>query len=76
MGKARKAMSWIAGGIQVTLGALAAVVAFLIHTNASLQETLAISFQEVYLYMLLLLVFGTFSIISGLLLVHRENNGN
>lgn len=76
MGRARKAVSWTVGGIQCGLGGLAAVFAFLVYASPSLQETLAITFQEVYLYMLLLLVFSTFSIISGLLLIHREKNGN
>jgi hypothetical protein len=77
MGKARKAASWFIGGIQCGLGGLAAALAFLVYASPSLQEALAITLEkEGYLYMLLLLVFSLFSIISGLLLIHREKNGN
>lgn len=77
MGNARKAASWLVGGIQCGLGGLAAVLAFLVYSSPSLQQTLAITLEkEGYLYMLLLLVFSLFSIISGLLLIHREKNGN
>jgi hypothetical protein len=75
MGRARKAVSWLVGGIQCALGGLGAVVAFLIYASQSLRETLAIAFQDVYVYMFLLLVFSVFSILSGLFLVHREQNG-
>ncbi|NWG10920.1 hypothetical protein HXY33_04100 [Candidatus Bathyarchaeota archaeon] len=76
MGKARKAVSWVVGGIQCGLGGLSAVLAFLVYASTSLRDALAITFQEMYLYMFLLLVFSMFSILSGLLLIHREKDGN
>lgn len=77
VGKVRKALSFVVGRIQCGLGGIAAVLAFLVYASSSLQETLAITLQEeVYLYMFLLLVFSLFSTLSGLLLIHREKNGN
>jgi len=76
VGRARKAASWVVGGIQCGLGGIAAVLAFLVYASPSLQETLTITLQEIYLYMFLLLVFSLFSTLSGLLLIHREKNGN
>jgi hypothetical protein len=74
MGRTRKAVTWLVGGIQCALGGLAAVVAFLVYSSQSLRETLAIAFQDIYVYMFLLLVFSVFSIVSGLFLVHREQS--
>jgi hypothetical protein len=74
MGKARRAVSWIIGGIQCVLGSLAVVFAFLAYQSPPFRDTLAMTFREAYLYMLLLLVFSAFSILSGLLLIHREKN--
>jgi hypothetical protein len=72
LGRLRKGASWVVGGIQCGLGGLASVVAFLVYASPSFRETLAIASEETYLYMFLLLVFGVFSILSGLLLVHGE----
>jgi len=74
MAKARSLVSRFVGGIQCGLGGLASVFDYLVYTNSSLQEALAIAFDEVYLYMFLLLVFGMLSILSGLLLVYEENS--
>ena len=74
MTKARSFVSWFVGGIQCGLGGLASVFAYLVYTNSSIQEALAIAFDEISLYMFLLLVFGILSILSGLLLVYEENS--
>ena len=74
MENGRKIASMIVGGIQCALGGLASVLAFLVYSSPPLRETLAIASEEIYLYMFLLLVFSLFSIVSGFLLVHRENN--
>ena len=73
MSKVRKAVSRFVGGIQCVLGVLASVFAFIIYANPSMRETIAITSEgEVYLYMFLSLIFGVFSILSGLLLVSEE----
>jgi len=72
MGEARKIVSWIAGGIQCGLGGLSSVFAFLVYASPPIQEALAIPPGELYLYMFLFLVFGMFSILSGLLLIRKE----
>lgn len=73
MTEIRKIVSRFVGGIQCTLGTLASVLAFMIYVSPSMRETIAIASEgEVYLYMFLLLIFGVFSILSGLLLVRGE----
>ena len=74
MTKVRRAVSRLVGGIQCGLGGLASVFAFLVFASPSIQEALAVTSEEVYLYMFLFLVFGIFSILSGLL-VRKEDNG-
>ena len=75
MVKVRKAVSRLVGGIQCGLGALASVFAYLIYASPSIRDALAVTSEEVYLHMFLFLIFGMFSILSGLLLVHEENGG-
>jgi len=75
MSKFRKVVSQIVGGIQCGLGGLASVFAYLIYASPSIRDMLAITPKEVYLYMFLFLVFGMFSILSGLLLVRKEDSG-
>ncbi len=72
MGKARRVVSQLVGGIQCGLGALASVSAFLVYASPSMREALAMTSEEVYLYMFLFLVFGILSILSGLLLFREE----
>ncbi len=73
MTNVRGAVSRFVGGIQCVLGVLASVFAFIIYASLSVRETLAITSEgEVYLYMFLSLIFGVFSILSGLLLVRGE----
>jgi hypothetical protein len=73
MTEIRKIVSRFVGGTQCAIGTLASVFAFIIYVNPSMRETIAIASEgEVYLYMFLLLIFGVFSILSGLLLVRGE----
>jgi len=71
MTKARKVASRLVGGFQCGLGGFASVLAYLIYASPSIQDMLAITSEEVPLYMFLFLVFGMFSILSGFLLVHE-----
>jgi len=72
--KVRRMASRLVGGIQCGLGGLASVFAFLIYASPLIREALAITYEEVYLYMFLFLVFGVFSILSGLLLLREEES--
>ena len=72
--KVRRIASRLVGGIQCGLGGLASVFAFLIYASPLIREALAITYEEVYLYMFLFLVFGVFSILSGLLLLREEES--
>jgi len=72
MTKIRRLISRFIGGTQCVLGALASVFAFLVYISLSTRETIAITSEaEVYLYMFLSLVFGVFSILSGLFLLRE-----
>jgi len=64
------------GVIQCGLGGLASVFAYLVYANPSIRDALAITSKEVYFYMFLFLVFGMFSILSGLLLVREEDGAD
>jgi len=75
MVKVRRAVSLFVGGVQCGLGGLASVFAYLIYASPSIRDMLAITPTEVYLYMFLFLVFGMFSILSGLLLIRTEDSG-
>jgi len=72
--KARRVASQLVGGIQCGLGGLASVFAYLVYASPLIRDVLAITSEEVYLYMFLFLVFGVFSILSGLLLVREEKS--
>ena len=72
MTKVRRVMSRLIGGVQCWLGGLAVTLAFLVYGSPSVRDVLAVTSEEVYLYMFLFLVFGMFSILSGLLLVREE----
>jgi hypothetical protein len=72
----RRVISRLVGGIQCGLGGFASVFAYLVYTSPIIREALSIPLEEVYLYMLLFLVFGAFSILSGLLLVYEKNSGS
>lgn len=67
-------VSGLVGGIQCSLGGLAAVFAFMLYASPSTREMLAVTQQEVSLYMFITLIFSILSIMSGLLLIRRENS--
>lgn len=73
MASVRKVISRLVGGVQCALGVVASVFAFIIYASPSMRETIAITSEgEGYLYMFLSLIFGVFSILSGLLLIRGE----
>lgn len=72
MAKIREALSKVVGAIQCIFGVSMSILAYLVYPSPQVQDLFGITFAEVYLYMLLLLVLGVFSIISGLLLVKEK----
>jgi len=74
MGEVRRAVSQFIGLIQCGLGGVASVFAYLVYASPSIRDALSVTPNEVYLYMFLLLVFGMFSILSGLLLIREEDS--
>jgi len=72
MTKARRAVSRLVGGIQCGLGGLVSVFAFLVYASPLIRDSLAVTPEEVYLYMFLFLVFSMLSILSGLLLLSEK----
>jgi hypothetical protein len=75
MAKARKIVSWAVGGIQCGLGGLASVFAYLVYASQPIKDMLAITAEEMPLYVFLLMMFSIFSILSGVLLVRRNGGG-
>ncbi|MBS7632099.1 hypothetical protein KEJ15_00535 [Candidatus Bathyarchaeota archaeon] len=75
MVKARRIASTFIGGIQCVIGGFASALSFLIYINDQLRNMFSITFEEVYLIMFILLVFGMISILSGMLLVWEGNGG-
>jgi predicted membrane channel-forming protein YqfA (hemolysin III family) len=66
----RKSLTIVVGSAQATLGASAIVLAFLLHINFfGLQTWLKIPPEFLPLQILVLIVFGVFSVISGLFLL-------
>jgi hypothetical protein len=74
IGGARRIFSIVVGTVQATLGGLAVIFAYFLHIDFfGLQDGLNILEEFVPLFMLMVLVFGFFSVISGLyLLIERE----
>ena len=67
---ARKTLATVVGTVQSTLGVLVVIFTYFLHTNLfGLQENLNVSAEFVPLFMLILIVFGLFSIISGVFLL-------
>jgi hypothetical protein len=61
------------GLAQCMIGAFATVFAFLLYYNSfGMQAVLNVPQKDVTFYMLILIVFGLLSIISGLFLVNKE----
>jgi hypothetical protein len=70
----RKILAMVVGTVQTTLGGLAVIFAYFLHIDFfGLQENLNILEEFVPFFMLILMVFGFFSVISGLyLLIERK----
>jgi len=69
----RRKVSFIVGLAQSAIGALATVFAFILYHNfLGIQAVLNVTANDVILYMLILIVFGLLSIISGLFLVNEQ----
>jgi len=54
------------------MGGLASTFAYVIYASASVQEELSINQEEVPLFMFVFLVFGVFSIVSGMILMREK----
>jgi len=68
----RKIISRVVGVAQSGMGVLAVIFAYLLYYNLfDVQGMLNASSQNAPLYMLLLLIFGLFSVISGLFLIYE-----
>jgi hypothetical protein len=76
MGKARRALSRVVGGIQCSLGGMAAALVFLVYASSEVQEALSIVPEDVYLHMFLISVFSVFLILSGWLLISERDRGD
>jgi len=69
----RRKISIVVGLAQSVLGALVAVFAYILYHNFfDIQAVLNVPQKDVVLYMLVLIVFGLLSIISGLFLVNEQ----
>ncbi len=73
---ARKILVTVVGTAQSAVGVLAVIVAYVLYSDFfSLQAWLHVNTERLPFYMLVLIVFGFFSIISGLfLLIQREES--
>ena len=73
---ARKISAMVVGTVQTTLGGLAVIFAYFLHINFfGLQENLNILEEFVPLFMFILIIFGFFSLISGIyLLTERKKS--
>jgi len=61
------------GATQSVIGAFATVFAYFLYYNVlGLQTVLNVPQKDVVLYMLILIIFGLLSIISGLFLVNEQ----
>jgi hypothetical protein len=54
------------------MGSAASVLAFTIYVRASVREELSIGEEEITLFMFMFLVFGVFSIVSGMILLREK----
>jgi len=71
--KIRRTISRAIGLMQSLVGGLAIFLAFLCYYNVfDVQVMLGFSIENVELYMLVFIIFGLFSIISGLFLFYEQ----
>jgi len=69
----RRKVSIVVGLAQSVIGAVATVFALILyHDLFGIQATLNVTAKDMVLYMLILVVFGLLSIISGLFLVNEQ----
>jgi len=69
----RRKVSIFIGTAQGVMGAFATVFAYVLYHNFfNVQEVFNVPAQDVVLYMLIFIVFGSLSIISGLFLVNEQ----
>jgi len=69
----RRKVSIVVGLAQSLIGAFATVFAYVLYYNfLGIQAVLNVPQKDVVLYMLILIVFGLLSIISGLFLVNEQ----
>jgi hypothetical protein len=54
------------------MGSAASVLAFMIYATASVREELSIGEEEITLFMFIFLVFGVFSVVSGMILLREK----
>jgi hypothetical protein len=62
----------LVGGIQCFLGTLSSVLAYLVYASQPLRESLGIAGNEISFFIFLFMVFGVFSIVSGMILINRD----
>jgi hypothetical protein len=72
MESGRVILSKIMGGIQCMLGGAASVLAYLTYVSPETREMIGVSQEEIALFTFLFLVFGTFSIVSGMILMREQ----
>jgi hypothetical protein len=55
------------------LGAAASAFAYLVYASQSIRESLSIANEESFLIAFLLVIFGAFSMLSGMVLIREED---
>jgi len=72
MASFRKYVSKILGGFQCVVGVLVSIFAYVIYASAPVREELSINKGEVTLFMFVFLVFGVFSMVSGMISLREK----
>lgn len=73
MSSIRTFIARLVGGVQCLLGAATSTFAYLVYASQSIRESLSIANEESFLIVFLLVVFGAFSILSGMVLIREED---
>lgn len=69
----REAISKVVGLMQTAVGGMSMIFAFLLlHNVLNVQSVLGLSGENIELYMLVFVVFGLLSVISGLFLFYNQ----
>jgi len=75
--KLRKILATVVGTVQTSIGVLAVILVYILYFNSfGLREWLNVTEEFLPLQMLVLIVFGFFSILSGSILVREEDSGS